>query len=375
MKKRCYEIFGKKLLICYNESEEITFLLKELELYKEFDQQVDYDLEIHYLGRGEIISEDKLSVNPSINASLEDGMIIKYGIASIQYRFNGGEIEKIEFKLSISDSLKSKVGKLKNIQFGRDGIENLGQIFHELIIVPMTMFFEDYSLVHASGIMTDKGPVLFGGTGGVGKTSLELELCKRKNVKFLADDIVPVSKNGTVFPNMAFPKIYAYNVQGNKELRKELFRNRMSINYMNWILRKKLLGLDMARRRVSPKVFYGNYSTEVQKISSFCLLYRCECKDLELVEATSKDIAELNTFVMQSEYSNFFNHVIWNTYNRRLEGRTAILTIELFQKRNSINLLEALKGVKVYILKVPFSIKHSDFKRGSCRLLEDKGII
>ena len=126
-------------------------------------------------------------------------------------------------------------------------------------------------MLHSSAVMTpapDKGAVLFGGTGGVGKTSLEIELCKHHNCSFLTDDIAVISNIGEIFPNLAYSEIYGYNIKGDKKTQKEIFRGKSIVNrFFFWL--HSLRGDQYVRRRINPEVFYGNIQTEEVKIKSY----------------------------------------------------------------------------------------------------------
>ena len=56
------------------------------------------------------------------------------------------------------------------------------------------------------------------GKGGVGKTSIEIDFCLNNKMSFLTDDIAIGDVNGDVYPNYNWPKIYGYNLLGNKLL-------------------------------------------------------------------------------------------------------------------------------------------------------------
>ena len=91
----------------------------------------------------------------------------------------------------------------------------------ELLQQPLNV--SDLSLIHASGVVLSNGKaILLGGTGGIGKTSLELELCLNEKASFLTDDIAVIDKEGFLWPNLSFPKIYGYNLAGNKALKRQL---------------------------------------------------------------------------------------------------------------------------------------------------------
>jgi serine kinase of HPr protein (carbohydrate metabolism regulator) len=140
----------------------------------------------------------------------------------------------------------------------KSNIENITAILYELVLVPLNYFFSDKALVHASSMKnsTNGKTVMFGGTGGVGKTSLELLLCRELGYSFISDDIAVIDKKGFVYSNLAYPKIYAYNAEGNQEIENLLFNKRSSIDKLQWKLSKNIRGLNKARRTISPDEIY-----------------------------------------------------------------------------------------------------------------------
>src|SRR5690606_41041284 len=106
-----------------------------------------------------------------------------------------------------------------------------GMVFHELALVPAAHWLSDVAVVHASAMAGPSGEVtLIGGTGGVGKTSLMLDLCLRRGFTFMADDISIVGADGWVHPNLAYRKIYAYHLQDNPELARRVFQGRRLVH-------------------------------------------------------------------------------------------------------------------------------------------------
>lgn len=372
-----YSIFGKNTLINLDASEESLLLKEELKIYPKVDSNAKTDITINYMGNDFVSKYKTLNNNPSIHSLTQKGMIIEIDKIKVEYVFENRNLVEVNFAIDNKKSaLRSILSKWKNIQFTRPGKENIGQIFHEIILVPLLFFFDRYALVHASSVLTDKNKtIVFGGTGGVGKTSLEMELCRNHSCKFISDDILAVNDSGFLFPNLAFPKIYGYNIVGNKKTFDELFPHPFSTNYLHWKLLKTLKGPSGVRRRVSPTVFYGEIVKNAQKIDSFCLLNRTDTDTIGIRNCTAHEIAKLNTRVMLSEYGVFLNHVYWHQYNCILKGNTPQLTIEDFIDQNTRNLENALVDSKTVIIDIPLKIEHNRFKESMAQLLVDNDVL
>jgi hypothetical protein len=152
------------------------------------------------------------------------------------------------------------VERARSIQFSAAD-EQVGQIFHELMLIPSAYFRPDRVLIHASAFQAPSGKVIaIGGTGGVGKTSLELALCLHGDFRFVTDDICVLSESGHVWPILAPPKIYGYNTEHDRELRRKVLERRSSIDRLHWRWRSRR-GSDRVRRRAPVDELYSSFST------------------------------------------------------------------------------------------------------------------
>jgi serine kinase of HPr protein (carbohydrate metabolism regulator) len=75
------------------------------------------------------------------------------------------------------------------------------------------MFIDDVIVIHGSSVYNNNTGYVFTGSGGSGKTAISTSLISEKNYKFIADDITFLSKDGRLYGNFEFPKIYHYNVK------------------------------------------------------------------------------------------------------------------------------------------------------------------
>lgn len=376
--ERRVNIFGKNIFLTCTDSEESLLLFKELDIYPSFSESNNVDIHISYLGEGHF-NEDTTSIlsqNPAIHKSIDNGFIISMGVANIKYLFTGDSISSVQFKINKKSPFKKQLSKWMSMQFTSTGIGDIGQVFHELILVPLIFLFKGYSLIHASSIISSKDKLIaFGGTGGVGKTSLELELCKNHNATFVSDDILPLDINGNAYPNLAYPKIYGYNVAGDETLKSEMIPNVFSLNNLHWKLRSKLFGLNKVRRRLSPITFYGRAINKPSKINAFVLLYRCQTSSLQLEKIDSQTVAYSNMLVISTEYPIFLNHILWHEYNSKLGSRTETVSYSEYQKNNQDNLVKGLSNSNCYLLKIPLNINHGVFKSEVPKMLASEGLI
>lgn len=370
--ERCYKIFGKIIKLNTKASKEGQILHQELSLYPEVNEP-KFDIEINYVPKTEL--GNPISNNPSINFFSSDCMICKLGDAMVKFVFEEKEIKRIDFSIDNMSGLKGAVKKWKSIQY-TSSYEAIGQIFHELIVVPMAFLFDNCTIVHSSGIVNEKNEVvLFGGTGGVGKTSLEMTLCLDHGYSFFNDDIAVIDSEGVCHPNFSYPKIYGYNLQDSTSLKKKILRRLSVLNKLNYSLHS-LKGMNKVRRRIDPELFYGKIHSKSEQISSLVILFRSNTKSISLKPISAEIAAKFNSLIIETDYNVFFNHVKWHDYNASAMKKEPLITYPLLMERNTDNLVKALRGIeKIYLAHIPMEISNQDFKSQMVIELKEKGII
>ncbi len=347
-----YRIFNTNILINVDDIEIKAVLEKELSLYPtaEFKHP---DFAITFTDNFEI--NNTFSTSPSIHKSFPDGFLTIFWGGEILYKKN-------EIFISLSKK-KNFLKKFLNIGF-RNSIENAGQILHELILVPLIFFNNSKALVHASSVKNIKNnkTILFGGTGGVGKTSLELMLCRELNFSFISDDIAVVSDDNYVYPNLSYPKIYSYNVVGNIDIKKILFKNRTVMDKLQWEFLRFALGPSKVRRAIAPNEIFNSIENKKNKIDEYYILIKTSSVDkITFEEIDDYEAGKLTLDIIRNEYHPVFQHIIWHEYNARIMGFDPIIRIdELFS--TWLNTYQHIfKSVQSKIIKIPVNIDHVSF--------------
>lgn len=365
-----YRIFGKNIGLNLDGLPEAYLLKSELDLYPSQSGERK-DLVISYISEFDPSTVEQ--ANPSIHHSLSKGFGAVMGTCEVQFLFEKYQLDEVNFSFVNKKENKfwKAFEKLRSIQYLTDR-EAIGQVFHELILVPSIFFDPSLVMVHASGVVTPTNEtILFAGTGGVGKTSLELELCLNQNCHFLSDDICIVNEEGEAFPNLAYPKVYAYNVNGTGSLRKSVFKERKALDKLHWYLMTKR-GLHKARRRISPKDLYGQVAKEGSRLDKYIVLSREKVNKIQLEILDPGVAAKLNARVIQSEYGVFLNHIYWHQYNCYLAGTEPYHTADQIFNTMEYSLTQALKGCKVYKLKIPVDLDHTKFVKQVINILRDE---
>ena len=355
MKKK-YKMLGKVYQINTIDSFEGELLHKELQLYPAADNNANVDVVVNYLNK----LEDKNPVlrNPSSHSHYNQGFRLELINSSIEFHFTKKKLIQIDFCIKQGNAIMANVNKWLSYQF-TNRKESIGSIFHELILIPSAFFFSDLTVVHASAI-NNGGAVLFGGTGGVGKTSLEMELCANLNLGFFADDIVVVNNKGFAFPNLSYPKIYGYNLINNDEIRKKIFSNADVFDKIHWHSRKSI-NPAIVRRRVNPVDLYKNVTQQSIKLKTFYILIKDgSTKTINVSKISIEEASKLNRLVLETEYHVFYKHLLWDEFNSTIAANEIKLSYSELMNRIELNFRQALTNINTFLVKIPININHKD---------------
>lgn len=355
-----YNIFGRPVKVRSSVGDRSRVLFSELDLYPRVlesgkgrhDISLDIVEKLDFRGLN----------NPAGHIETDRGFIARYSAADIEYSFDGPSLAEIRVAIRQDASRSVRwLKKIKNIQYAAP-YESAGQIVHELALIPSACFDPSRAVFHSSAIAGVNGEVtMIGGTGGIGKTSLALELCGA-GATFLADDMAVVSKEGWVSPNLAYPKVYKYNVS-DPDLYARVFKDASRINRWQWSARG-LLGSDKVRRRVSPATLYDNYSELGGSLARYVILIKDSSVDRIQFSAVSPETAaRMSLSVIASELSRLLMHINWHEFNSVAMGRPpAVLTHSLLQAWQR-NMQLALSGCESVVCRLPSTASVKQLKK------------
>ena len=303
-----------------------------------------------------------IAANPSAQVENEGGFTARFTMAEVDYSWGAGRLRALGVRVNRPASgLWRQAQRAADMQFATREAR-AGMIAHELALVPAMLLDPERLPIHASGLQSpDGGVLLLGGTGGVGKTSLCLELGRTAGYRFLADDIAVLDARGRVFPNLAYPKVYGYNMVGHDDLRDSVLKGRGALDRLHWHLHKAR-GLDKVRRRAAPETLYGPVS-EGGPLARYVVLMR-EARDEIAVDPVGADeAAELSVRVLQTEFAQFLTHLQWHAYNRGLLGLEPFATPEATISRWRDGLAQALGTAECAVARIPIGMEHGAFRR------------
>ena len=368
-----YRMMGRNVQVHYDESKGAAILEEELAAYP------SASLDIADMGIAELVVRyapveyDGLRfANPAVHCEMEDGFIVRGRMATVRFRLDDTRLVGVDFYPASAQSLLMRgARRLADMQYtSRE--ERAGVIFHEWVAGPAVYWLPDMALVHASAFSDARGVTLIGGAGGAGKTSLALELCRRYGFRFVADDISFVGEDGHVWPNLAWPKIYAYNVEGDPDLAQRLLGGRTAVDRLHWALHRRR-GAACVRRRMAPDILYDGCGREGGPVFRYLMLVREDRPDLHISDISPARAAEMSVQVMRAEYAGFHNHLHWHAMHRALEDRPLSVSASGVFRRWRDMLTRVLGRAQCRLARIPRTMEHSAFRRRMTALLADAG--
>lgn len=350
-------IFGEVLEL-YIAPEAVTLPLSaELSLYPQANADEPPTLRLHC---GEHMPSTLPSC-PREHLEAEHGFMIDRPYARGAFARPPGQ--PLELQFHCKPQRRPLRSRFRSIQYATRA-ESAGQILHELVLVPAVHLLSSRVPLHASGVhLPEGGALLLGGTGGVGKTSLELELCLERKCGFLADDISVVAQDGQVWPNLNFPKIYAYNLTNNTALKQRVLPTAMSLDQLQWQWLSHRKGTHRVRRRVSPFKLFPSVTLKPQPLKRYVLLAPYAGNALRLSPIDAELATALSLEVLCTEFATMHSHLRFHSFNRRARGLAPIFSLADILKNWHQLLMNVLSNVDCRLLEIPVGLQHKDFKR------------
>lgn len=348
------KIFGISMEIRLNNMQSYNILKHEL---RNYPIATAPELVINQVDK---LETNILSSNPKSHSETEDGFIVSTLLIDIYFKFNNNEVTEVDFLLNEKPGLRKYLRKRVNMQFTNRS-ENIGQIIHETIFVPLMLMRSNRMITHSSAVQNlNNKAILFGGTGGVGKTSIEIDLCLNKKLNFVADDIAVVDETGAVFVNYNYPKIYAYNLEGNPELQNQIFNKRPFEDKMQWEF-KKTLGLNKVRRKIDPSVLYNIPKEDSMSTERYYFLFRTNTAKIIIEEVDVEEAKLFSKLIIKDEYDFIYNHIRWHEYNRKAMGLSPFITEKIIDDKMDNLGQNYFKQTNSFLISIPHSISHKDF--------------
>lgn len=358
-------IFGKNYKFICNDSY-ASILVPSIELYPDGDNEnIDLTIEVQNLS----ISSEILAQNPSTFQKFESSICYQFYKGRIYWEVNRttGKILVQLVTLPRKEGILGKIRKFRSMEFATEE-EEFQQILHELVLVPSAYFFQNLSVVHSAAFIKDGKATVLAGTGGTGKTSALLSLRNNKNIAFAADDISIISSDGYIHPNLAWPKIYGYNLS-TYITKAELLdgRNMVDKFQFNYKVRKNP---KKVRRKLKPNVLYQGYASSQTPIQNIFYLFRDDSTEMYISPLEKGKAIQMGIHIMKTEYNKIFhNYLDWDEYNSIALGVQPILNLNKVFENWKRNLNEALENVNIQLLHIPFKMPHEEYLKNVHRYI------
>ncbi|MGI8659225.1 MAG: hypothetical protein ACR2K4_10750 [Candidatus Limnocylindria bacterium] len=359
------EIFGHSTLVTADKGIAAQFLQHELSIYPKSASGPTRHFAVTYRS-----PPDGGLPNPALHVTQPDGFVARFPSASLHYRFDGARFSGVGIHLPAPlGGPRAIRSRWRSIQFAAQE-EAVGQLFHELAAVPALYFDGDRLPLHASAFdVPGAGMTLIGGTGGVGKTTLALDLCLRHDAVFAADDVAVVGTDGLVHPNLAYPKIYAYNVQDDEALEKRVLGTASRLEQLQWKWRLRRRGPSQVRRRVSPMVLYGRVAPSPSPARRYFILVREHRAGFGSDAISARIAADMSGSILRAEYDTFHRHLEWHAFNAVAAGMTPRIRVDEHFAHLRELASAILDDVDCRIIRVPMNLSHADLRRGLATLV------
>ena len=162
------------------------------------------------------------------------------------------------------------------------------------------------SYIHASSLSRDGEGTAIVAWGGIGKTSAALKLITEHGFSFLSDDLGLVDDSRTLWRTPKRLQVYAYNLEGEEQLRSMLLDGRSILDRASWEWKLQRRGPKGVRRRVSAEELFGPHSVarSAPLTRVFCL-ERGDARDFEVRPITTEELSHRAAEVVMHEIEPF----------------------------------------------------------------------
>lgn len=312
-----------------------------------------------------------LSRNPSVFQRRLNGVTTKFSFIDVSWVPSSDPPQLLARVFFVPNRFRLTLRqKLQTMEYSTE-VELFEQVLHERVLVPAMYFFGDRVIVHAAAVAVSGRAVLLTGTGGTGKTSGLLALRRDPKVAFLSDDIAVMAPDGGVFANLAWPKIYGYNL-GSSIGRSELLGKRGFIDRLHFTARYRR-NPSKVRRKLRPGELYANVATGSVPLGAALFLFRESRSDISVEQLPVSVAADMSIAVMNTEYFDFHRFFHWDEFNSLALGMVPLLNLEEVVRGWRKHLLEIFSRATIRIVRIPLNMPHDEYLSQIKRLIIEAG--
>lgn len=344
-----YQLGNVKIKLNGNKSI-FAFLHNEFKSIR-INSDKDYDIEFKLVDKLPPL-ENYVSFPPVLVT--HDYYQSKHGGLTYQVKSENGKLKvtmEVD-KLSIKERMRPKVRDWNYLSSYEQIAKNfMYDIFDYLSQI--VNLGRGQSYLHASSMEKNGRGLAIIAWGGIGKTTSMLKLVTEDNWKFLSDDLGVIDENGLLYRSPKKLQVYAYNLEGQPNLKKLLLSNRNPMDLFAWQLHLKLKGIKRVRRRVSAESLLGSNNVGISvKLTDALFIERSSDN---LFHSESISIHELarraaSTLLSEMEPLGKMASAIYSS-----EFSPILPTINDFYDKTYEVLLKSFSGINPILVKIPLN--------------------
>lgn len=301
---------------------------------------------------------DALASNPPTNRVGSGFIGMAFADATVQWNLTESEMIGARVAMHGRTSARSSAfRRMRHMEYPNP-VERLEQVLHELVFIPQAILEGSSFPIHAAGVATENGATLFTGTGGAGKTTAMLTLRSGGRYRFVCDDIAMVNREGEVFENLAWPKIYGYNL-GNGISWSELMAGRSNVDRLHFRIHG-LRGPGRVRRKIAPSDLFASTVSGGTALSRVVFLSRERIDEPSFAPLPLRVAVPSIVNVIEAEYRVLWDHIRYAGYSSSMLGLPANIALERLLERLESGISDALRSVDTFKLGLPLSFTQRD---------------
>lgn len=219
------------------------------------------------------------------------------------------------------------------------------------VVTTAALLRRDASYLHASSFCRDGAGVALIAWGGIGKTSSVLKLVTEDGWRFLSDDLGLVDADSTLWRTPRRLQVYAYNVDGQRDVRRRLMEGRGPVDRINWHWRLARFGPKKVRRRIGAEELFGDdFVGDSARLDRAIFLERRDVSEFQFDPIDTDVLARRAATILIDELDTLFSlAVVCESHGIDV----GIGTLEELRRRSTQTLKQSFKNLPGGRLSIP----------------------
>ena len=190
----------------------------------------------------------------------DDGFVVERSLIRVGLSAKDASLIRVSAREAPRAALRDLVSRLRDINYLQAVDRAAKDVVYGALIpaVQLRQLPLRQTWLHASAVARDGRAVVLAAWGGIGKTSLMLQLAHRGGWQFLADDLAVLDDSGTVYRSPWRIQVYAYSLEGEGELRRRVLAGRGPVDRFQWYALLWRRGPMQVRRRMHGSELFGD---------------------------------------------------------------------------------------------------------------------